>query len=271
MKVLVGLDDSPYSRSAARVAIDLTARLPGTTLTALHVCNVVAASGSLLRDLPGRLGFEPAVVDAETAAEHATEGRKVLTAFSEVADAAGVAATALLENGAVIDRILAHAEASDLVALGDHGETEVRFPGQGGGHVGDLLDRCTVPMLLTPCDARPLRAAVLGYDGSVGARHALRAVRSLFPAIGAVHLLHVGESGAEILDEAEADLPGGAVTRHVRPGADVRAALLEVARQTGSEVVALGFHGKPSLRSFLYGSAYEALLQADDLSLLVVH
>ncbi len=60
LRVLVGVDGSPFSDAAVRLALDLVSRRGEAELTALHVVNVVAPSGNLIKDLPGRLGFEPA-------------------------------------------------------------------------------------------------------------------------------------------------------------------------------------------------------------------
>lgn len=272
MKVVVALDDSPYSDAAGDVALDLAAHQPGVEIRAVHVVNVVAPSGSLLRDLPGRIGFEPAVVAADVAAEHDGHGARVLARFADRAREKGVAVTTLLDHGGVHERLLHHAERADLLILGDHGETETRFPGQGGSHLRELADACTVALLAVPRECPPLRSVVLGYDGSVGGQHALKAVAAAYPHwLHTVHLVYVGSGDGAILEEAAADLRGGQIVRHVAPEGNVAHTLLDIARKCDAGLVALGFHGRPSVRRFLVGSSCDALLGAAEVALLVVH
>ena len=177
-RILVALDGSSCSNAAAEVALQVTKSLPDTRLIGLHVVNVNPPSGNILKDVPGRIGFEPAVVSPETNLAHEEDGASVLDQFRARADELGVHVECVMEHGAVHDVITHHAKHADLLITGLRGETEDRFPGQGGAHVSHLLQDVTVPMLIVPSNKAAIRSVAIGYDGSAGAAHALSAVRN---------------------------------------------------------------------------------------------
>lgn len=273
-QILLALDGSEWASAASTVALDLEARVPDVALTGLHVVNVVKPSGNFLKDLPGRLGFEPAVVEddvEEAASEH---GRRILGTFKVDAETAGLETRTILEHGSVAERILHHAETSDLLVMGFKGETEQRFPGQGGGTVAQIIECITVPVVLVPPNATKIDGVAIAYDGSDGARHALAAVRRIFEGSGVlIHAVFVTAdgSGAEVLDDVEHGLSGCPVRKHVILSEDVRGGLKRALAETGAQLLALGFRGRSTLRDFFLGSTSEYLSVSGGTMVLIAH
>jgi nucleotide-binding universal stress UspA family protein len=274
VRVLVGVDGSQSSVAAVDVAIDLVARHPDATLAALHVVNVVPSSGNVLRDLPGHLGFEPAVVSEEVSRSHDEAGRVLLSEAKSRADARGVPVLTILDHGAVSERIEHHASQADLLVLGRHGETHERFPGQGGSTVHGALASGARSVLLVAPAGGPVRGVVLGYDGSDAAGHTLSALRGLGPTAGSpVHAVHVQTGGVDDvdLDEVNRGLPGYTVYTHRVAGDSVGSTLVEAARQHGANTLVFGFRGRSRLKDFAVGRSWEKLLTSGALHLLVAY
>jgi len=274
LRILLGVDDSPYARAATKVALDLASRVPDSELTAIHVVNVVAPTGSFLKDLPGRLGFEPAVVAPEIHDRHTAEGEALLGEVKLAAEALGVTVKTVLETGAVLESLTRRAHQADLLVIGHLGHTETRQPGQGGGNVYNVVASAPCPVLLVPKDGQPLREVVIGYDGSPGAVHAVGALRRLTDVTPIeVHAVLVDNDRIDpsVLDQVADQLPGTHVQHHVVKATVVRDGLVAVAESTGANVVALGFGGNSRLRDFLFGSTCEYLLTEHSLALLVAH
>ncbi|TNE89519.1 MAG: universal stress protein [Deltaproteobacteria bacterium] len=273
-QILLALDGSQWSSAASNVALDLQTKLKDSALTGLHVVNVVTASGNFLKDLPGRLGFEPAVVSEDVEEAAAAHGRRILGTFKVDAETAGIETRTILEHGAVAERLLHHADASDLVIMGFKGETEQRFPGQGGGTAGTIVESCPVPLLLVPPEASVVNEVAIGYDGSEGARHALSAVRRIFDGSGiTVHAVFVTPTGAgaEVLDQVEEGLTGCIVRKHVILDSNVRDGMKRAVEETGADLLALGFRGMSTLKDFFFGSTSEYLALAGGTMVLIAH
>jgi nucleotide-binding universal stress UspA family protein len=271
-RILLAVDGSPYSEAATQVAADLLAADPHTELTALHVVNVVEASGNLLKDLPGRLGFEPAVVRPEVHDAHEAAGREQLAAVKAAAEARGREATTVLEHGAVVERIVHWAARFDLLILGLRGETEARHPGQGGGSVHTVLSETTTPALLVARGTQRLTGVALGYDGSEAARRALAAALPLARQLKLpVHAIFVGEAHEfeGIRGGLERELGGHPHEAHVVQGESVHRALAEAAEASAANLLVMGFRGQNPMRDFLFGSSTEFIVESTSLNLLI--
>jgi len=275
MHIVVPLDGSSYSDAAAGVAIDLAAALKAqgrsVHLIGLHVVTVRVASGNLLADLPGRLGFEPAVVSAEVAEGHIAEGQKIVEAFAAQAAAKGLEVHQDVRAGSVPDVIVDCAADADLVVMGLRGETETKFPGQGGRLAALLPSRIDAPLLLVPPQTAHVHGVALGYDGSVGARHAVRALRRIAgPLEAPVHGIYVGneEDAAPLFAELDEGMDPLEVTHHVVEGSP-HDAIVNKARDLGADVVALGFTGHSKLKDFAFGTLTERALLEGSMAVLI--
>ncbi|MBW1879146.1 MAG: universal stress protein [Deltaproteobacteria bacterium] len=272
---LLGVDDSPYSRAARTVALDMLARFPGSQLTALRVVNVVGPSGRFLKDLPGRLGFEPAVVSKEVEEEYDEKARRLLAEVKLAAEEKGLEVRTVLDHGAVVERICHHAERADLTLIGNKGRTESRFPGQGGNNVYNILEAVSTPVVLVPEGAEDVTGVVLGFDGSNAAAHATKALRRLSEKIRfRVHVVYVDKGEGEppgLFDRAKQQLPNVPVTTHLVQAARVREGVVKVAEEVEANLIAIGFRGNNRVKNFLFSSSADYLMTNKSFMVLVAH
>ncbi len=274
-RILLCVDSSNCAASAATLALNLLAGIEDGELTVMHVVNVVQPSGNLLKDLPGRLGFEPAVVSKEEGERQDEVGRTVLGQLKVDAQQRGLELTTVLEHGAVVERITHWADKGfDLLMLGLKGETNERYPGSGGASVHNVLTGISIPALLVPHGVSAITGVAVGYDGSPAALRTIEAVRPLVTAFDfPVFALYVSAdgSGGEILAEVPDRLENDRVRDLVVQGDVVHEALAATAEEVGANVLAVGFKGHSRLKDFVFGSAAEYIVSNTNLIVLVSH
>lgn len=273
-RILVPLDESSWSRSAAEVAIWI-ARRGGRSvhLVGLHVVNVTQIRGRLLEDLGGLLGFEPVVVPDQVERHYVHRGERLLARFGEVCEAAGVPWRTVLDRGPVADRLVHHGDQHDLVVMGLRGETEERFPGQGGGSAERVLRKAASSTLVVPRDQHAISGLVLGFDGSAGAGRALRAVSRLAEIVDVpVHAIHVADEAPDPdpLAEAAAHLAHLGL-RHTtaRLAGEPQEVLPSEAVRIGFDTLGLGYRGRSRLKDVFLGRTTEWLVGHVPVAMLV--
>jgi nucleotide-binding universal stress UspA family protein len=274
--ILVTVDESPWSQSAVACPTihraTSTARGAAVRLTALHVVSVTRIRGRWVQDLAGLLGFEPVVVPEAVEAHYMERGRRLLAEVEAKAAARGVAVSVVLEQGAVADRLVHHADKADLLVMGSRGETEEQFAGQGGGTAERVLRRVSTTTLVVPRGKSALRGVLLGFDGSDGANLALRATLHLAELCDVpVDVVHVAEQAPtpDPLDEARADLAHARLRSVQRVGGEPREALPAEAVRLDCDTLALGFRGHSQIKDVMIGRTVEWLAGRVDLAILV--
>ena len=272
--VLVALDDSPWSTSAADLGFSLAkSGSPNVTITGLHVVNVTQIQGRLLADLVGMLGFEPMIVPEQVEKQFLGLGEERLQNFERRAQEAGHPVRKLLDQGGIVNRIVHHADLHDLLIMGVRGETEMRFPGQGGGTSERVIRKLSSNSLLVTQDLTEISAICLGYDGSEGANKALRLTGHVAQIANVdVHVVYVGAAptGKHPLDEAESVLSQLGVTTHThRADGEAHEVLPAEAVRLGCNVLALGYRGRSKVRDIFLGRTTEWIIGRVALGLLI--
>lgn len=272
-RILVPVDESRWSLAALQTTLDIAKRADGADvqLTLLHVINVTQIRGKLLQDIAGLLGFEPVVVPERVEQHFRDRGQSLLDRAAARCAAVGINSRGVLDQGSVVDRIVHHAAAHDLVVMGGRGDTEAQFPGQGGGTAERILRRANATTLVVPDRQVQLDHFALAYDGSEGSGRALAATRRLAEVCGSdVTLLHVTETTPvpDPLDEARAAL-GDLAVGAARCGGEPHEALPAEARAQGCDLLALGYRGRGQLRDVFLGRTTEWLVGSVSLGLLV--
>ncbi len=274
MDILVGLDGSPWSDAATRVALDLCRGASSPPrVTGVHVVSVVKLTGRRLRDLAGFLGFEPVIVPEKVEAFYRQRGQEILQRFAAACDTAGVQHKTVLEQGNVVDRLVHHGDLADLVLVGARGERELGWPGLGGTTVERVVRALETRVLVLPRDQGPLTGILLGYDGSAGSTKALRAARHLLAFTKLpIHAVRVGSvpDGRDPLGEVQRHFEGLDidVSCHHLQG-EPRETLVAAARDHDCNIIVLGYRGRSIIGDVFLGRVTEWLLRNVPVALLI--
>ncbi|MCK6524717.1 universal stress protein [Myxococcota bacterium] len=275
-RLLLALDHSIWSAAAAHACLRVAGRAPEQVhVTATHVVNVASFSGHVLQDIAGMLGWEPVIVPQRVAEQVERRGERLLNTFITEAAALGVEVKPRVEHGAVAERLVSLGAEADLLIMGLRGDTEESAPGQGGATVERLVRRASCSVLLTGSTPSPLGRIALGYDGSDGARAALRAVRHLAAQLRCpVTVLYVVDARREPGHDPSAE--GVAALREEGLEAEARVvegepaeALPAAALEAGADVLALGYRGRGLLKELILGRVTERVLAEVDMPLLI--
>lgn len=296
--LLLCYDGSDDARRAIREAAAL---FPGRDAIVLYVSKSVVdwgfgpAFGPVLLDIPG---VDEAILEL---------ANRTLDEGVQLAREAGFhpERDIRMTATAVWRTVLEVADDHDvsLIVAGSHGE-RLRDVLPLGSVAHGLLSHATRPLLIThrgdvQLDLAELRL-LLAYDGSPIADHAIEAIAELFPGAD-VHVAtswervqHWGEStqGSSVLRKASSEreqrlqtVATGIADRGARlarehglqsvpllapTGEGVGTAMLQLAREVGSDVIVLGTHGHGLVARVLLGSTAHWIVQHADRPVLVV-
>ncbi len=186
--ILVGLDDSGWSRTALRHALDLAdehgARLHLATVADDLVVEADDASP------PGPLGPDLVAMDELEVPEtfEQPEADPVLTQARAACEERGVIAVASTLIGDRADRLLRHLAAADLLVLGRGGTRRARAQGIARS-TRTIVRRATKPVLITGPEYVAPGGLLCYYDGTAAGQRALQLAAQL--CLPGQHDLHV--------------------------------------------------------------------------------
>jgi nucleotide-binding universal stress UspA family protein len=281
--ILVPTDLSPHADLAFEAARELASR-SGARIELLHAFHLPPEAVPYLTDA--------SLQRMEGAARSALEARR------EQARAAGLACqvtwVAAPPAGAIVEA--AAKAGADLIAIGSHGNTGVRYALLGS--VAARVARAAPCPVLTvkqrPAAGWAPRRIAVAMDFSEPARRALAAARALGGLYGPLHLVlvhahYVPPDLAALVAEQGARLPGpdervareleallvelqeaglsAEYTTEVGHPAEV---LQRVAERASVDLIALGTHGRRGLSRLLLGSVAEHVLRSAPGSVLTV-
>jgi nucleotide-binding universal stress UspA family protein len=274
--ILLPVDDSPAFEGAFATALELVSRGAGATqIDALYVLSVSKRKGRFFDDFSGMLGFEPVLVPERVEAWYREKGELLLQDVARRARDAGYSAKLELDQGAVLDRVLHHASGADLVVAGVGDEGVVALSGQGEITPARFLKSVGTTVLLSTDRKVEFRGVCLGFDGSGGARGALRSVRRLAEFVGCpVHVVYANdgrqaedfdptEEAAVILREA-----GVQVTVSCQAG-EAHEVLQGECQAKNFDMLAVGYRGRSGLNGRFLGRVTECLADEMATALLV--
>ena len=274
--ILLPVDKSDAFEAAYSTVITLLDRASvPVQIDALYVLSVSRRKGRFLEDLSGMMGFEPVLVPEQVEAWYREQGEKLLSSVVERAQDAGHLVKAVWDQGAVLERVLHHASGVDLVVAGVDDDGVVALSGQGEIMSARFLKSVGTTVLLAPNQSVGFQGICLGYDGSDGAKCALRSTRRLARLLQCpVHVVfaHDGRqpsdfdptTGAvEVLQEA-----GIEVTARCQNG-EASEVLQAECQGQGFDLLAVGYRGRAGLNGRFLGRVTERLAEEMALGLLV--
>jgi len=287
--IVVGVDFTACSKDALRQSL----RLSSWNRAKVHVVHVI----DTLVMVELQESLSPMVQEIERGL--VADATKAWDEFTAGMGDKRPADFAVAINNPLIELIRrCHDRKADLLVLGAHGITHDKGVGT---LAGQLVRRAASRVLLVhPGQTGPFKRIVVGIDFSEMSRDALRnAMRIAAQDSSEVHAVHVFRppwgglffkpSGVDSSPEAQAryrDQLRTKLEEFCRPddpqvqwtsprfelvsNASHGAGLVEYARQSGADLVALGTRGKTNLREVLLGSTAERVLRQASCSILAV-
>lgn len=200
-RILVGLGDVEHSETAVRQAIELC-KLHDAELTAVTVVD----HRSLDNVGPVPIGGGEA---AKELREHRLELardviEKTISQCERQCEEAGMKFRLVLEEGEPLDAVCSHARFHDLMILGRE-ETlfEHGVIAEPADELARLVREGVRPILIVPKKWRPIKRAVLAFNGSMGSAKTIRQFMQLRPWPDVeIRLVYFGASP----DETQRDL-----------------------------------------------------------------
>lgn len=265
-RILVGVDGSEHSRTAARYAIWLARRLDAT-VTGLHVVDIVSIEGSFFHDISGSLGFEPYLDFTSKMREALHErGQALLQEFETTCRSEGVQADVALQIGVVPGEICERAREVDLVVIGNRGVNQRFSTGLLGGVTESVTRQCPRPVLVTPVAFKEIQAPLLAYDGSERASAAMHVAAEVCTGLSlplsVLTVCRDPEQGERILDQARRYLASYAIqTTAAAVTGHAYERIPEEITKRGCDLVFMGSHGHGRIIEMVLGSTTEYVLR----------
>lgn len=268
-KILVPVDFSPSSQSAAHLAARLAAA-NDAELELMHV--MVPPSPGLVVVEP--VAIPPAVSARLEAGQVVAVHERLKALADELAEAVDSEIHCEVSHGATVEQLLEAAVSADLVVVGTEGKALIPQ------HVAvELARNGATPVLACPADGdRQIGRALLALDFNATTLELAATAASLVSDAELVEIFHVHTSGDDLDVEgvnreahwieliAARTRTQGTVRGYVGRGSLGRA-LLDRAQEIGADLIAIGV--EPSGAKLLFGLA-EELVGETNLPLLMV-
>jgi nucleotide-binding universal stress UspA family protein len=273
--VLVAVDSSAHARAALEHAVEL-GKIYQARITGLHVLDI------RYLEMPPYLDYSytfeavpPALTPLDLMEKFRAKSEHILGDLREAVEQAGLSVEVRTEEGVPGQVIADMGQEHDLVVLGKRGEHAKWGRDLLGSTAEAVTRRSVIPVLLAEEKSRPLKKALLLFDGSEPANRGLRLAADLASrtAVG-IRVLTVdddAEKGQATLNAARAYLEPLKLTAaySVLPGRASKAAATALAEDP-ADVVIMGMRGHSALQHLILGRTAEQLMRSVQIPALLV-
>lgn len=278
-KVLAAIDESAYTESVCLHAAWAANRM-AAPLELVHILDrdlrspAVDLTGNLVLGTSEALLDELAGLDARRGRLAQERGRLLLEQARSFAAKGGADATTRLRHGGLVDTLAGLEPDVRMFVLGKRGERD----GFAKGHLGSQLERvvraASRPVLVASRTFRPVRRALLAFDGSPTTRKAVGMVASspLFDGVELrVVMVAYDDRDAAQLEWARQELAdAGRTVEAVRLSGDPEEVISERVGEGGIDLLVMGAYGRSRIRQLVVGSTTTAMLRSCRVPVLLV-
>ena len=166
-------------------------------------------------------------------------------------------------HGGIVETIIEREADADLVVMGKRGASSDFAKGHLGSKVERVVRGSAKPVLVASREFRPIKRALIAYDGGESAKRAVRYLASAPVADGiAADIVMVGaddakhrralSEAAELLPQAETVLLAGSVDEVLVAEVEAR----------GADLLVMGAYGHSALRRLIVGSTTTAMVRS---------
>lgn len=274
--ILFGVDGSSFGEIAREYAIDLSLRLDAR-LEAVYVVDSRMLEFPLIVPQTGCITWNPGAVKGIQEALRA-RGETLLRETAARGEQAGIPILTALEFGNPAQVFCDIQARTELVVLGRQGEHSKTAPDITGSTMERFIRRASRPCLVTPAEFRPIEKLLVGVDGSASAARALHEAVELSNALRIpLIILSVAERQDDLPLAQKFSLEAHSLARaHDCAAANLTAVgapatrILEIAEDTGCNLIVLGSHGHGRIYDRLIGSAAAHVVSQGQLPVMLV-
>ena len=275
-RIVVGLDGSPYSRSAVDMAIR-RANVYDGTLIGVAVIDRPRIEQLAAGAQPGAFQMSEHAVSAmlNDAKQHAEE---LIAQFRMTCDLSGVAHEDIIYTGTPFEGLMQEGKTADLIITGVR--TFFHYPTREGP--GDTLEHLlrdpVCPVLAVPEELQLPHNVVIAYDGSRGAARALQAYAHVTPDIPEIYPVTLLCVAAEYdkhkyhLEKAARFLRAHGIEARImlRTGKPFDA-IMQVLKELSPALVILGRPLRGGLTARLFGSTADSIIRDGTVPVFFFH
>jgi len=272
--ILVALDGSQSSRTAASLAIEIAQR------ENLLIHGLYVVDGMLVMDEYVSLEEEQGIRQGEQSgsSERASlleaQGDTELRWLEERCLTKGVPVETDLMFGGMPDLIISRAQTARLLTLGRKGPSHAHDATYLGHNLRNVAHHVPVPLLIGGDELTPIHRMLLAYDGSVPARHAMFWA-SILQRIWQSHLLVMSVAGEDASpqwlkemqeDVGESDLDNYRfIGRQGDPATQMTLTIID----EKADMVIMGGHQHSALVEWFTGSTLDRVLRDTQVPIFV--
>lgn len=280
-RVLAAIDASAYTESICRHASWAAMRL-GAPLEIVHVIDPteqtapVDLSGNLALGEQETLLLQLSALDEERSKLSRERGRLLLQQAQQFAASAGADAVVRMRHGGVSDTLLELENDVRLFVVGKRGEHADFARGHLGSEVERIVRSVHRPLLVASREFRPVKRALIAFDGSATTRKAVEMVTAspLFRGLQ-VHVVTVGKGdpggSAAGLDWARGALADAGIDVTARMVAgDPEDAIAAYVRDEAVDLLVMGAYGHSRIRRLIVGSTTTEMLRNCQIPVLLL-
>jgi nucleotide-binding universal stress UspA family protein len=273
--LLVALDSSAYARSATEQAVAV-AKVYKARLTGLYVLDIRYV------EMPPYVDYSytfeavpPTLAPLDVMERFRVKSERILGDFRESVAAAGLSAETRTEEGVPSQIIADVGGAHDLVVMGKRGEHAKWGRDLLGSTAENVARRSATPVLLVERECRPLKKALVMFDGSHPSNRALKLAADLTARTGlSLKVLTVDDDvakGRATQSEASDYLAplGLEVEYQVLPGRVTKTASALMVEEA-MDLAIMGMRGHSVLHDLILGSTAEQLMRSVAVPVLLV-
>ncbi len=265
--IIVGVDGSAYSEVALQHAVEIAdlaqAEVVGLAGVAEDVNGEEPLSEHSVEEIEGLEALPTTVVEWF---------RRSLDDCAETCRTVSVPFAARMLAGHPGRVLTREAQAADMLVVGCKGRRDnaTELLGHTTRH---LIRSCIKPVLITRGEHRPIRRALVGYDGSPTSGHALEWVADLAAAGGWQVAIVTGAMPESELAEGVRRAADLARTRGVDPEVmlvegDAPTIIFEQMRAWKPDIIAVGGPIRGALSGFFLGEAWPEIVEQADVPVL---
>jgi nucleotide-binding universal stress UspA family protein len=273
--LLVAIDGSAYADVAVECGAWLASRLDAR-ITALYVIDARRLAGHFIRHIPEVLESFPSEGIVERVRDYyRRQGEEALKRAAGICESHGVSCETKLQTGNVVKVIADESTKADILVIGERGEDEEFETGFIGSVSEKLVRKVNRPVLLTGLEVREFRRALLAYDGSEGAREAMKMLARIAAALGmevdAVQMVEEGNPTTALNEVISyfKDYPVHHSTHYLT--GDSHSVIINHAKEIGCDLMVMGAYENRVADSMALGTTTDYLIRSSPVPVLVHH